>query len=389
MAGRSFFRRLLGNHSDATGPDDVSTAPSPAGPIPIPHPFGDGPAPVAETTSRNGLPDDASQSDDSGRQAFADADPTAFDEADAVFGRRTGVADAQKAAPPGESTPQISDDGYVGMNGIISPNNVAADHDDPAQALDGSIVESANEKADEDTDGNDDLVRADDYGPGFGDEPVALEDGGATIVYNETYDPRATVSDEADTVSGQRTEAPDAAEVAPTDNEPSFVHLKQNDEYGQDVADSSEVAIDGSEIVIVAQETYEVTDPTIDSKLGPPPVDEVTDPHPDETAQALASGDGIVGMNGIISPNNVVESSDPDPVLSVEAGSAPGDGYIGMNGIISPNNVADDPDDDLILADLSGGSIDDQLTANAGISFDAPASGLTDDFDDLDDVDVD
>jgi ABC-type branched-subunit amino acid transport system substrate-binding protein len=37
------------------------------------------------------------------------------------------------------------------------------------------------------------IVRADDYGVGFGDAIVeTLEDGGATVVYNESYDPRAT-----------------------------------------------------------------------------------------------------------------------------------------------------------------------------------------------------
>ena len=37
------------------------------------------------------------------------------------------------------------------------------------------------------------LVRADEYGVGFGESLVeALEDGGATVVYNESYDPAAT-----------------------------------------------------------------------------------------------------------------------------------------------------------------------------------------------------
>lgn len=194
MAGRSFFRRLLGDRSDGAELDEVSTPPSPAGPIPIPHPFAD---------------------------AEADAEPTAFDEADAVFGTRTEVRDA--------------------------------------------------------------------------------------------------------------------AEVAPTDHAPGL----------------------GAE------------------------------PHPDEHAPTLAADDRVVDTSGIMSPNNVVDGGDPEPVPSIEAGSAPGDGSLGMEGIISPNNLVDDPDDDLLLAELSGGSIDDQLAAIAGTSFDAVASDLPDDFDGLDYIDVD
>ncbi|MFP4513616.1 MAG: ABC transporter substrate-binding protein [Acidimicrobiales bacterium] len=53
------------------------------------------------------------------------------------------------------------------------------------------------------------VVRADDYGVGFGDAIVeTLEDGGATVVYNDSYDPRATNFDaEVQAIAG---ESPDA-----------------------------------------------------------------------------------------------------------------------------------------------------------------------------------
>lgn len=53
------------------------------------------------------------------------------------------------------------------------------------------------------------IVRADDYGVGFGEAIVeTLEDGGATIVYNDSYDPRATNFDAE--VQAIAAESPDA-----------------------------------------------------------------------------------------------------------------------------------------------------------------------------------
>jgi branched-chain amino acid transport system substrate-binding protein len=53
-------------------------------------------------------------------------------------------------------------------------------------------------------------------------------------------------------------EFPDGASVA---------ILSQNDDYGEDYVSGFKDAIEGSNIEIVAEETYEVTDPTIDSQM--------------------------------------------------------------------------------------------------------------------------
>ena len=53
-------------------------------------------------------------------------------------------------------------------------------------------------------------------------------------------------------------EFPDGATVAV---------LSQNDDYGRDYVTGFEAAIEGSNIEIVARETYEVTDPTVDSQM--------------------------------------------------------------------------------------------------------------------------
>ena len=136
MAGRSFMNSFLARFgsSRAEAPDAVAIEelpepelrPAPAGPTPIPYPnTGMAPKPAPQPEPEHvpfdptDIPDGSSNTVSVSEAAVLDdqPSPTSFDEADALFGRRTEIPKEVVAAPSGgeeEEWPQE----------IIAPNNV-------------------------------------------------------------------------------------------------------------------------------------------------------------------------------------------------------------------------------------------------------------------------
>mgnify|MGYP003134777291 CR=1 FL=1 len=265
MAGRSFLRRLLGDRSAVEL--DGSTAPSPGGFTPVPYPNatdGDGP------------------------------EPTAFDEADAVFGTRTEVSRSAEVAPT-VSTPAVDADD-LGVTDLA---------DASAQA-----------------------------------ETVTQELGDAEPDSPDIAGPSSSLGDDHEEIVGRH-------EIISPNN---VIDGTDDGSAGEGPSSSHRLAepIDG--------------DVARDPAGSPVPIDkeEPIDAAPDR---------------GDLSEKETV-STDLD------------EGTADEHGIIPPNNVVADPDDDIVLADLSGGSIEDQLTANTGFSPNVAEFGL-DDLDGPDDADVD
>ena len=151
-ASSSFLQRFQRKPHEVAEFPDVVTAPSPGGPVPIPYPnTGKGePKPTARDDGQRDVSDEAPKSPIGQETVQADPSPTAFDEADALFGKRTEVPPPKEVAPAddGHAESGVSDasaqlgDPVMATTSFQDPEEMLDDFADPEEMLDDFTAEA-------------------------------------------------------------------------------------------------------------------------------------------------------------------------------------------------------------------------------------------------------